>query len=194
MATSTSLLSYHRAALWSSTKWTFGVSALMVFLFVLQQVGPWWQSFGIVPRSFGSWKGFFFAQLLHGSWGHLIGNLSAFAVLGVLTGSLYPKATQWAMPIIWVAGFSCIWLFGSPNSSHIGASGLVYGLMAFAVCMGLYRRDVKTIVGALLVLIVYGGAVWGLLPKQGISFMGHAGGVIGGILAAKFLHNADRVR
>ena len=194
MTASTSLLSHHRTAFWSATKWTFGVSAVMVLIFALQQLGTWWNSWGIMPRSFGSWKGFFLAQLMHGSWAHLIGNLSAFVGLGLLAGSLYPTATKLAMPIIWISAFVCIWLFGAPNTSHIGASGLVYGLMSFAVCMGLYRRDIKTIVGALVVLVIYGGAVWGLLPKQGVSFTAHAGGVLGGILAAKGLHNMDKVR
>jgi membrane associated rhomboid family serine protease len=45
------------------------------------------------------------------------------------------------------------------------------------------------VVIAVLVLLVYGGLIWGLLPgNAGISWQAHLGGAIGGVLAAWLLH------
>jgi membrane associated rhomboid family serine protease len=42
---------------------------------------------------------------------------------------------------------------------------------------------------ALLVLVVYGGLIWGVLPgNAGISWQAHLGGAVGGVLAAWLLH------
>jgi len=40
-----------------------------------------------------------------------------------------------------------------------------------------------------LVLLVYGGLIWGVLPgAAGISWQAHLGGAVGGVLAAWALH------
>ncbi len=39
-------------------------------------------------------------------------------------------------------------------------------------------------------LAVYGGVLWGLLPRPGISWQGHLFGAIGGVVAASVLHGS----
>jgi membrane associated rhomboid family serine protease len=42
---------------------------------------------------------------------------------------------------------------------------------------------------AILVLLVYGGLIWGVFPSNaGVSWQAHLGGAVGGVLAAWLLH------
>jgi len=70
---------------------------------------------------------------------------------------------------------------------HIGASGVVYGLVAFIFWNGIFRRSLRSTVLALVVMVMYGGYFQGLLPDQeGISWESHLSGAIVGIFAAFF--------
>jgi membrane associated rhomboid family serine protease len=64
----------------------------------------------------------------------------------------------------------------------------VYGYAAYLVGLGIFRRSVPNLLVALLVVLLYGGFVFGVLPGQaGISWQGHLFGAIGGGLAAWWL-------
>lgn len=171
---------------------TLCVCLATIIVFALQNIGVFGSNWGIIPRSFDMWRGFVMSPLMHGSWGHLIGNLSALIVLIPLCGILYPKETLKALPIIWVSAFAFVWLFGAPNSSHIGASGLIYGLMSFSIFLALFHRSWKALLGCAIVAVMFSGALWGLLPKEGVSFTAHAGGALGGVLAAYVLRKPWR--
>lgn len=163
------------------------VCGTMLAVFGLQNLGFFGVEWGVLPRTFDSWRGFIMAPFMHGSWGHLIGNLSALAILIPLCGTLYPKETLKSLPIIWVVSFATIWLLGAPNSSHIGASGIIYGLMSFAVFLAIFHRSWGAVLGCLVVAFFFAGALWGLMPKQGVSFTAHLGGAVGGFVAAYVL-------
>jgi hypothetical protein len=50
---------------------------------------------------------------------------------------------------------------------------------------GIFRRNVKSIVLALIILVMYAGFFEGIVPgKEGISWEGHLSGAIAGILLA----------
>ena len=60
------------------------------------------------------------APLLHGSIGHLAANAFAILTLGALAGTVFPRATLRALPILWlVSGFGT-WLIGT-GGVHLGA-------------------------------------------------------------------------
>lgn len=91
-----------------------------------------------------------------------------------------------------VGGFAT-WLAASPNSVHIGASGLVYGYAAFLVAWGILSRRALAIVVAVIVVLMYGGIVLGVLPGQpGISWQGHLFGALAGVLMAWLLRGSAR--
>ena len=51
------------------------------------------------------------------------------------------------------------------------------------------------VVVAVLVLLVYGGLIFGVLPGQpGISWQAHLGGAVGGVLAAWLLYRRRTTR
>ena len=91
---------------------------------------------------------------------------------------------------VWLVGnfFFCGLEYGHRcNSYHIGASGVVYGLATFIMGTGIFRRNIKSIVLALIVLFYYSGMFLGILPKEeGISWESHLYGGIIGLLVAWF--------
>ncbi|HHP7245579.1 MAG TPA: rhomboid family intramembrane serine protease, partial [Elainellaceae cyanobacterium] len=89
---------------------------------------------------------------------------------------------------VWlVSGFGA-WTFGGPRSNHIGASGLVFGYLGFLLFRGYFERSFLAIALAVIAGVLYGGAIWGILPfRRGRSWQGHLFGLIGGALAARFL-------
>ena len=87
-----------------------------------------------------------------------------------------------------VAGIG-VWLLGPDGTVHIGASALVFGYLTYLLSRGFYERRISNIAVGLVVLFVYGGVLWGVLPRPGISWLGHLFGALGGVLAARVVHN-----
>ena len=88
--------------------------------------------------------------------------------------------------LIWLASGLGTWLIGRGNSVHIGASSLIYGLVAYLIASGLKLKSLRTVLVAFLVFLAYGGAVYGILPRnEQISWEGHLCGAIAGVLVAR---------
>ncbi|BDB43794.1 hypothetical protein IWGMT90018_42400 [Mycobacterium kiyosense] len=116
--------------------------------------------------------GILFAPLLHANWGHLIANTVPVLVLGFLMTLAGLSRFVWATAIIWILGGFGTWLIGDMGSScrptdHIGASGLIFGWLAFLLVFGIFVRKLWNIVIGLAVLFVYGGVLLGALPVLG---------------------------
>lgn len=143
-------------------------------------------SFGIRPHSLIGLRGIFFAPFLHGNFAHLIANTIPFLVLGWFVMLQETSDFFLVSAIAMLVGGLGTWLFGSANSVHIGASGVIFGYLGFLLARGYYERNLPSIFLAIIVGVFYGGAIWGVLPTQpGISWEGHLFGFIGGILAAR---------
>jgi membrane associated rhomboid family serine protease len=101
----------------------------------------------------------------------------------------YRKVAVPAFALIYFLTGLAVWGFGRPVF-HIGASGVVYGLVAFVFFSGIFRRNLKSIVLALIVLMYYGSMFLGVLPgREGISWESHLLGGIMGILIAYLYRN-----
>jgi hypothetical protein len=79
-----------------------------------------------------------------------------------------------------------VWMFGK-NAFHIGASGVVYAYISYLFWSGIFRRETKSIVLSLLVLVIYGGFFDGLKPQEGVSWESHLLGSMVGIVMAFIL-------
>lgn len=139
---------------------------------------------GVIPRDFDQWDNIAWSPLLHGDWTHLTGNAVPLLVLAYLATSGGIKQFLQITAVIWLTSGLGVWVFGS-FGFHIGASGLVFGFLAFLLVRGIFARSPLQIVLAVVVFAVYGAALWGVLPGQpGISWEGHLFGALGGVLAA----------
>ncbi len=162
---------------------------LDVFLFDHQL-----DQFGIRPHSFIGLRGILFAPFLHGGLGHLIANTIPFVILGWLV-MLQETSDFWIVTFLtMLIGGAGTWVFGAPNSMHIGASILIFGYLGFLLLRGYFQRNLASMSLSVLVFFLYSGALWGLLPlRDGISWQGHLFGFIGGAIAARMIAKEKRL-
>jgi membrane associated rhomboid family serine protease len=145
--------------------------------------------FGIYPRVTQGLKGIFFSPVIHSDWHHLISNSVPLLVLSILIFFFYSRVAVRSFILIYILTGLAVWLFGR-RVFHIGASGVVYGLLAFVFWSGIFRRSIKSIVLALIVLFLYSGYFLGVLPNQeGISWESHLLGALSGIFTAFWYKN-----
>ena len=147
---------------------------------------------GIRPLSVEGLPGIFLFHFIHGDWQHLFANTLPILVLGSALYYFYrPIANKILLILIFTTGL-LTWC-GARSGTHIGASGLVYGLTFFLMLSGFIRRDRKLIIISLIVVFLYGSLVWGLYPKyaieNNISWEGHLSGFVMGIVLAVFYKN-----
>ncbi len=143
---------------------------------------------GILPRQAAGLRGIFLAPLLHGSFSHLLANTIPFLILGFLVRLRHKSHFLLLSTMIVLISGLGTWLIAPGNTVHIGASGLIFGYFAFLVVNVWYERSLAAVAPALVVIILYGGLIWGILPIQnGLSWQGHLFGLLGGALAAFYL-------
>lgn len=131
------------------------------------------------------------APLLHGSIGHLVANAFSILVLGALAGTVFPKTTTRALPLIWLVSGLGTWLLAS-NSFHIGASGITHGLGFMLFTLALLRRDRPAIAAALIAFFFFGSMLLTVLPQElGVSWEYHLSGALAGIVAGWLWRRAD---
>jgi membrane associated rhomboid family serine protease len=144
--------------------------------------------YGIRPRTISGLWGILFAPFLHGGLGHLMANTIPFLVLGWFVMLREISDFFLVSLITMLASGLGVWLFGSANSIHIGASGVIFGYFGFLLSRGYFERSAVGIAFSLLVGTLYGSLIWGVLPiRNGISWEGHLFGFLGGVLAARLL-------
>ena len=158
-------------------------------VFLLSLAIPSLDSFGVVPRTLLGLVGIPAAPFLHANLHHILGNtIPLFILLALLAGS---KARSWEIVIeVALLGGLLLWVFGRARhgrTDHIGASGLIFGLITFLMLSGFLERRAVPMIVAVLVGFLYGGTLlWGVLPSFGsqMSWDGHlCGAIAGGIVA-----------
>jgi len=140
--------------------------------------------YGINPRELNGLIGILTAPLIHGDIEHLFSNSFPFFVLTGVIYFFYPKVAIPTFIMIYLLTGLIVWLFARPVH-HIGASGVVYGLLSFVLFSGIFRRNLKSIALALSVTVLYSGYFYGLLPlNEKISWESHLFGALVGVLVA----------
>lgn len=172
-------------------KWQASVlsSTLGVFwgVFAVNAVlGGALNALGIIPRTTIGLRGILFAPFLHANLNHLLANTIPFVALGWLVmlrdSRHFVPVTLFSM----LGAGALAWTLGAPGSVHIGASGVVFGYLGFLMLAGWYARSAASILISLGVAALWGGLVLGVMPgTPGVSWQGHLGGFMGGVLAAR---------
>jgi len=146
--------------------------------------------FGIYPRKTEGLWGVLTGPLVHGDWLHLFSNTLSFLILSFMLFFFFRKVAVQAFSLIYLLTGFAVWIFAR-ESFHIGASGVVYGLVSFVFWSGIFRRNIKSIVLALIVTVLYSGYFLGIVPgEEGISWESHLLGGLVGILVA-FIYRRD---
>ncbi len=140
--------------------------------------------FGILPRHIEGIIGVVTTPLLHGSMAHLANNTLPLLALGAGLFYFYPRIASRVVLISWLSSGLAVWLIGR-ESFHIGASGLIYALAGFIFLSGILRRQPNLLALSLLVVFLYGGLIWGILPiEETVSWEAHLAGAFSGFALA----------
>lgn len=147
--------------------------------------------FGLRPRRLDGLWGLVFAPFLHGGLRHLTANSGALFVLLAISLSFDRKSAILALAIIALGGGGLVWLFGGGNTVHIGASGVIFGLIGFLLFTGIFQKNVKALAVSAAVFLLYGGVLLALFRYvPGVSWTGHFFGFLSGVLAARLTKNS----
>ncbi len=149
--------------------------------------------FGIVPRTLHGLIGILTAPLIHGDILHLVSNTVPMLFLGAVLFFFYHKIGGHVFLRAYFWTNILVWLFARP-ANHIGASGVVYALAFFLIFFGFFRRDFLSIFISLVVLILYGGVFYGVLPTDPrVSWESHFAGALVGIGSAITFSNKKKL-
>jgi len=152
-------------------------------------------AFGIRPWNLIGLDGIIFAPLLHVSWAHLAANSVPLFVLG--TALWTSGLRQWIVATVtgWITSGILAWLLTPIHYIVIGASGVIFGWLTYLIVRGFLSRRWPHIILGLVIAFVYGSVLLGVFPMStGVSWQGHLGGAIGGVLAAWLLFRRERKR
>jgi membrane associated rhomboid family serine protease len=180
------------------------VGALGVVV-VLVQVVNWLTSnslvrYGIEPRSVDGLLGIVTAPFIHASWQHLLSNLVPLLVLGFLVMIGGTRQFVAVTLVVWLVSGVGVWLTANAATDTVGASGVVFGWLAYLVARGVFTRTWQHILLGLVLLAVWGGLFWtgivqvavrDLAGVVTISWQAHLFGAVGGVLAAFLVARAD---
>lgn len=148
---------------------------------------------GVLPRNFFGLVGIATSPLIHSGLVHLLSNAFPLILLSGFILFQYKKSSLQVFTLVYVLSGVLTWFIGR-QAYHIGASGIVYGLAGFLLFNGLIRRDRGSLAVSLAVLFLYGGLFYGLFPNEDrISWEGHLGGLIAGLIAT-FATDDDAVK
>jgi membrane associated rhomboid family serine protease len=157
---------------------------LWLILLVDTVFGLGLRHFGLRPRHLDGLIGIFTAPLLHGGAEHLFSNTLPLLVSLTTLLYLYPKSAMRVIPVIWAGSALLAWFVGR-DSLHIGASGLIYGMLAYVFVGGILRMDMRSVAVSVMVWFLYGSMIWGVLPiRPDMSWELHLSGAIVGVMLA----------
>jgi membrane associated rhomboid family serine protease len=139
----------------------------------------------IYPHDAARLPDIFTAPLMHLSWDHIESNTIPLFVLGVLAAYRGIGRFLLVTLIVAVASGLAVWLFQSSNEPTVGASGLIFGYFGYVLIRGFFDRNLLDIGIGIVAGVLYWTILQVALPgNPGISWIGHLGGLLGGVLAA----------
>lgn len=162
--------------------------AMVIFLSIIHffKAYYWlgWDQYVLVPRSFSGLIGVITSPLLHSNLRHLFSNASSLLIIMMAILFFYKRVAWPAFFLIYLLTGIFVWLTARPNG-HIGASGVLFGLISFVLFSGIFRKNVRAMALSFAVLVAFGGIFAGLVPgKEGISWESHLIGFLVGLFTA----------
>ena len=140
--------------------------------------------YAIEPRSISHIGDIFSAPFLHASWQHIEGNSGPLFVFGFLAAYRGVRKFLMVTLVIVVSSGLAVWFFQDQRTFTVGASGLVFGYFGYVVVRGLFDRHLIDVLIGCVMALSFAYLLTSALPGQNqVSWLAHAGGLVGGVLA-----------
>jgi membrane associated rhomboid family serine protease len=165
---------------------------ICIILIIEKSTGIKLSYFGIVPRDMTGIPGILFSPFLHGGWEHLFSNIPSLIILMTIILYFYERSSIAILSLIWLFTGCSVWLFGKENTYHIGASGVIYGMMSFIFFSGIFRGERSAMIISLLVLLLNSSLFAGFQPTEGVSWESHLYGAICGLMLAFIFKSVNK--
>lgn len=163
-----------------------GSTLSMWFVWAADLVWPGTIGHGIVPRTTYGLTGIVMAPFIHVNLQHLLANTIPFVILGAVILLRGVRAFVFVLLVSAAVSGLGTWLFGTPNTQHVGASGIVFGFLGYLLIRAAYDHRISSALIAIAIAVLYGATfLTSLMPSHGISWTGHFFGFIGGVTAAR---------
>lgn len=178
-----------------SFKTIFYIVAILWILLGITFFLPFLKNYGIRPRTLAGLPGILIAPFLHANAFHLLENSIGLFILGFIFLITERKLSGVVILNIIIIGGLGTWLIGRTDCgggscSHIGASGVIYGILGYLLAIGIFTRNLKAIIVSAVVFILFvvkAEALRGIFPSdRAVSWEYHLCGFLAGILTAKF--------
>lgn len=167
----------------------FVVVVWMAFIVDYAGVFTWdFSRLGILPGVVDGLVGIIFSPFIHSSFSHLLSNTLPLLILIWFLFYFYSKIAFGAFICLWLSSGFLTWIIGR-GSYHVGASGLVFGLLFFLFFSGIFRKYIPLVAVSLIVAFIYGSTIWSIFPitemvDASISWEGHLSGAVSGLIFA----------
>lgn len=171
------------------------VVSIWVVFFVNMRFDLGLNYFGMRPQEWRGLYGIFTMPFLHGDFDHLFSN-SVPLLLSMGFIFIYFERERFHILLFNALLTGIILLaMGEYGSNHIGASGLVYAYIFFLITHAVVTRNKEMLGAAFLLIFLYGSLIYGIFPEYGrivgknISWEGHLGGAISGVVLGLLYRN-----
>jgi membrane associated rhomboid family serine protease len=141
-------------------------------------------SYGILPHDIGRLPEIFTAPFLHFSWDHIEGNSGPLFVFGLLAAYRGVVRFLGVTALVAVTSGLAVWLFQGNRELTVGASGLIFGYFGYVLARGVIDRNLIDALAAVVMGLSYAYILTVAIPgTPGVSWIGHLGGLVGGLAA-----------
>ncbi|MFB7667454.1 rhomboid family intramembrane serine protease [Kitasatospora sp. NPDC056138] len=178
----------------------FVMFALLCAVWVIQ-IANWADDYrltvdyGIVAQRPGRLADILVAPFLHVNWQHLEGNSGPLFVFGFLAAYRGVKKFLALTLLVALTSGAAVWVFERAHVVTVGASGVIFGYFGYVVLRGLFDRNlIDSLIG-----LVMGASFAYILTTAvpgtpGVSWLGHLGGLVGGLAGAWIFRDRGRDR
>jgi membrane associated rhomboid family serine protease len=162
-----------------------GVLAVLWIIQIINWAGHYQLTLnnGIVPRNISRLPDIFAAPFLHFSWAHIEGNSGPLFIFGFLAAYRGVKKFAAVTVLVIITSGLAAWLFEPANTVGAGASGVVFGYFGYIMVRGFFDRHLIDIVIGVIMALSFAYQFSVLLPRAGIGWQAHVGGLVGGVAA-----------
>jgi membrane associated rhomboid family serine protease len=149
--------------------------------------------YGILPRDIGRLPEIFTSPFLHFNWDHIEGNSGPLFVFGLLAAYRGVLRFGGVTLVVAITSGLAVWLFQGSGELTVGASGLIFGYFGYVLARGLIDRNLIDALAAVVMALSYSYILTVAIPgTPGVSWIGHLGGLIGGIAAGWIFRSSKR--